>query len=74
MGIRPIRTKAGHRRALEQIDGLMGARRDTPEGDLLDVAATLVEAYEAKHYPLDLPDPVDAIGYTRSNGSSRRAT
>lgn len=63
MDIRPIRTKADHRRALEEIEGLMGARRGTPEGDRLDVLSTLVEAYEAKHYPLDLPDPVEAIKY-----------
>jgi HTH-type transcriptional regulator / antitoxin HigA len=63
MDIRPIRTKADHRHALAEIEGLMGARRGTPEGDLLDVLTTLVEAYEAKHYPLDLPDPVEAIKY-----------
>jgi HTH-type transcriptional regulator/antitoxin HigA len=63
MEIRPIRTKADHRRALAEIEGLMGARRGTPEGDRLDVLTTLVEAYEAKHYPLDLPDPVEAIKY-----------
>ena len=63
MDIRPIRTKADHRRALKEIEGLMGARRGTPEGDRLDVLTTLVEAYEAKHYPLDLPDPVEAIKY-----------
>jgi len=63
MDIRPIRTKADHRRALKEIEGLMGARRSTPEGDRLDVLTTLVEAYEAKHYPLDLPDPVEAIKY-----------
>jgi HTH-type transcriptional regulator/antitoxin HigA len=41
----------------------MAARRNTPEGDRLDVLVTLVEAWEAKHYPLDLPDPVEAIKY-----------
>jgi hypothetical protein len=48
MDVRPIRTKADHRRALKEIEGLMSARRGTPEGDLLDVLTTLVEAYEAK--------------------------
>lgn len=42
----------------------MGARRNSPEGDRLDVLVTLVEAYEAKHFPLDLPDPVEAIKFT----------
>ena len=41
----------------------MGARRNSPEGDRLDVLVTLVEAWERKHYPLDLPDPVEAIKY-----------
>ena len=41
----------------------MRAKRDTPDGDRLDVLVTLVEAFEAKHYPIDLPDPVEAIKY-----------
>jgi len=63
MEITPIRTKRDYRRALEEIEGLMGAKRGTPEGDRLDVLVTLVEAWEAKHYPMDLPDPVEAIKY-----------
>jgi len=42
---------------------LMTAEPDTPEGEKLDVLVTLVEAYEQKHYPLDLPDPVEAIKF-----------
>ena len=41
----------------------MGAKRGTPDGDRLDILVTLVEAWEAKHYMLDLPDPVEAIRY-----------
>ncbi len=63
MDVAPIRTKRDHRRALEEIEALMDAKRGTPEGDRLDVLATLVEAWEAKHYPIDLPDPVAAIKY-----------
>ena len=63
MDIKPIRTRADYRGALKEIDGLMAAVPDTPEGDKLDVLVTLVEAYEAKHYPLDLPDPVEAIKF-----------
>ncbi len=63
MDIAPIRTKRDHRRALKEIEGLMAAKRGTPEGDRLDVLVTLVEAWEAKHYPIDLPDPVAAIKY-----------
>jgi HTH-type transcriptional regulator/antitoxin HigA len=63
MEIKPIRTKADYRSALKTIEDLMTARRDTPEGERLDVLATLVEAYERKHYPLDAPDPVAAIKF-----------
>jgi HTH-type transcriptional regulator/antitoxin HigA len=61
MEIKPVRTKRDYEAALRKIEGLMGARRNSPEGDKLDVLVTLVEAYEARHFPLDLPDPVEAI-------------
>ncbi len=63
MDITPIKTQRDTRRALKEIEGLMTAKRNTPEGDLLDVLVTLVEAWEARHYPIDLPDPVEAIKY-----------
>ena len=63
MEVAPIKTKRDNRRALKEIDGLMDAKRGTAEGDRLDVLVTLVEAWEAAHYPLDLPDPVEAIKY-----------
>jgi HTH-type transcriptional regulator/antitoxin HigA len=63
MEIKPIRTRADYRAALKEIETLMSARADTPEGERLDVLATLVEAYEKKHYRLDLPDPVEAIKF-----------
>ena len=63
MEIRPIRTKADYRAALKEVETLMSAERDTPEGERLDVLVTLVEAYESRHYPLDLPDPVEAIRF-----------
>ena len=63
MNITPIKTKSDYRRALKEIKTLMRARRGTPEGDRLDMLVTLVEAWEAKHYSLDLPDPVEAIKY-----------
>jgi HTH-type transcriptional regulator/antitoxin HigA len=61
MDVKPIKTHRDYRRILKEIEGLMRARRNTPEGDRLDVLVTLVEAWEAKHYPLDLPDAVEAI-------------
>jgi len=63
MDIKPIRTNADYRRALKAIEGLMTAVPNGPEGEKLDVLVTLVEAYESKHYPLDLPDPVEAIKF-----------
>ena len=63
MEIKPIRTKADYRAALKEVEALMAAERDTPEGERLDVLVTLVEAYENKHYRFDLPDPVEAIKF-----------
>ena len=63
MNIRPIKTKADYRAALKEIEALMAAERDTPEGERLDVLVTLLEAYETKHYRLDLPDPIEAIRF-----------
>ena len=63
MEIEPIKSQRDYRRALKDIEGLMTAKRNTPEGDRLDVLVTLVEAWEQKHYPLDLPDPVEAIKF-----------
>jgi HTH-type transcriptional regulator/antitoxin HigA len=63
MDVTPIKTNRDYRRALKEIEGLMTARRGTREGDRLDVLVTLVEAWEARHYALDLPDPIEAIKY-----------
>ena len=63
MNIKPIKTAADYRATLKEIETLMIAKPDTPEGEKLDVLVTLVEAYEQKHYPLDLPDPVEAIKF-----------
>lgn len=63
MEIKPIKTDADYRAVLKDIESLMAAQPDTPEGERLDVLVTLVEAYESKHFPLDLPDPVEAIKF-----------
>jgi HTH-type transcriptional regulator/antitoxin HigA len=60
MDITAIKNQRGYRRVLKEIEGLMTAKRGTKQGDRLDVLVTLVEAWEARHYPLDLPDPVAA--------------
>jgi HTH-type transcriptional regulator/antitoxin HigA len=61
MSIKPIRTRADHSRALEQIERLMGAKRGTPQADELAILAALVAAYETEHDRIGLPEPVDAI-------------
>lgn len=72
MDIRPIRTEADYQAALVEIERLFSAEPNTPEGDRLEVLVTLVEAYEARHYPVEAPDPVEAIKYyMESRGLSR---
>lgn len=61
MNIRPIKSERDYELALQRIDALMEAASGTPEGDELDILATIVGAYEDKHFPIDLPDPVEAI-------------
>jgi HTH-type transcriptional regulator/antitoxin HigA len=65
MDIRPIHTDADHKATLKEITALMESDPDagTPEGDRLDILVTLVQAYEAKHFPITAPDPVDAIKF-----------
>ena len=59
--IHPIRTEADYEAALSQVEALMDAQFGTPEGDHLDVLVTLIEAYEARHWPVPAPDPIEAI-------------
>ena len=59
--LRPIRSKADYEAALAEAERLWGAGIGTPEGDRLDVLATLIDLYEAKKFPIDPPDPVEAI-------------
>ncbi|MEH2327020.1 MAG: transcriptional regulator [Nostoc sp.] len=60
---RPIRTEADYRAALDEIEKLFDAELNTPESDRLEVLTTLVEAYEQRHYPIEVPDPIEAILY-----------
>ena len=65
MEITPIRTEKDYRAALRVVSTLVDQdpSPDTPEGERLDVLSTLIEAYERKHHPIDLPDPVEAIKF-----------
>ncbi|NLV30317.1 MAG: transcriptional regulator [Acidobacteria bacterium] len=71
--IRPIRTDADYRDALARVDVLVNARPGTPEGDELEVLSTLIEVYETKHFPIDMPSAVDAIRFRmEQQGLSKR--
>lgn len=71
--IKPIRSEADYEAALREVERLWGARSDTPEGDRLDVLATLIDAYEDHHYPIDPPDPIEAIKFRmEQQGLSRK--
>lgn len=63
MKIRPIRTFKDYKSALERIESLMDAKRNTPEMDELEVLSILVEKYEDEHFPIASPDPVEAIKF-----------
>lgn len=73
MDIHPIRTELDYDVALAEVERLIDADPDTPEGDSLDILVTLIEAYEAKHHVIDLPDPIDAIKFQMEQmGLSRK--
>ena len=63
MDIKPIKTERDYRRALKMIERFMDAKPNTPGGDALDILATLVERWEEEHYPIEAPDPVEAIRF-----------
>jgi HTH-type transcriptional regulator / antitoxin HigA len=61
--IRPIRTDVDYEEAMAEVKRLWGAKDGSPEGDRLEVLATLIEAYEEKHFPVGMPDPIDALKF-----------
>ena len=61
--IKPIHTKRDYEAAFAEVERLWGAKAGTPLGDRLDILATLIEAYESVHYPMDSPDPIEAIKF-----------
>ena len=70
MDIRPIRTEADYRATLAQASALLEADPEpgTPQGDRLDILVTLVQAWEARHFPIEAPDPVEAIKFRMEQG------
>ena len=72
-GIRLIRSKRDYETALKEVERLWGAKAGTSDGDRLDALATLIDAYEEEHYPLDPPDPIEAIKFRMDQqGLTRR--
>ena len=65
MEIRPIHTKADYKAALKAVSALVDAdpKRGTLDADRLEVLGTLLEAYEAQHFHIELPDPIEAIKF-----------
>jgi HTH-type transcriptional regulator/antitoxin HigA len=59
--LKPIRTDEDHEAAMAEVERLWGAAEGTPEGDRLDILVTLIDEFETKRYPIDPPDPIDAI-------------
>jgi HTH-type transcriptional regulator / antitoxin HigA len=76
MEIRPVHTKTDYQDALRAVSAYFDNEPDpgTPDGDRFDVLLTLVEAYEAKNFPIDLPDPVEAIKSRMEQGGLPRRT
>jgi HTH-type transcriptional regulator/antitoxin HigA len=73
MEIKPIRTEHDYEETLKQIEAIFDAQPSTPEFDLLEVLSILVENYEEDHYPVTLPDPIEAIKFHLERlGLSRR--
>ena len=74
MQMKPIKTEADHSAALREIERLWGAEEGTPNGDRLDVLSTLAEAYEEAHFPIDMPDPIEAIKFRlEQQGEGKKA-
>ena len=73
MNIKPIKTKRDYTEALKRMEVIWGAKSGTPEGDELDILATLVDNYEQVNFPIETPDPVEAIKYImEEKGISRK--
>jgi HTH-type transcriptional regulator/antitoxin HigA len=63
MDIKPIRSESDYERALRRVEELWDSPKGSAESDELDILATLIEAYEQEHYPIELPDPIEAIKF-----------
>jgi HTH-type transcriptional regulator / antitoxin HigA len=74
MDIKPIRSETDYDRALRRVEALWDSPKGSAGSDELDILATLVEAYERQHYPMDLPSPIEAIKFRlEQQGKDSRA-
>jgi HTH-type transcriptional regulator/antitoxin HigA len=74
MQLKPIKTEADHEAALQEIERLWGAAEGTANGDRLEILITLTDAYEEAHFPMDLPDPIEAIKFRlEQQGTDKKA-
>jgi HTH-type transcriptional regulator/antitoxin HigA len=74
MNLKPIRTRKDYQQALDRLEVIFDAKKGTDEGDELEILGILIEQYENEHFPIDLPDPIEAIkfrmeqmGYTQTD-------
>ena len=74
MNLKPIRTRKDYQQALERLEVIFDAKKGTDQGDELEILGILIEQYENEHFPIDLPDPIEAIkfrmeqmGYTQTD-------
>ena len=74
MKLKPIKTKKDYQRALERLELIFDAKKGSEEGDELEILGILIDQYESEHFPIDLPDPIEAIkfrmeqlGYTQTD-------
>ena len=74
MQLKPIKTEADHEAALHDIERLWDAEEGTADADRLEILTTLVEAYEEAHFPMDMPDPIEAIKFRlEQQGEDKKA-
>ncbi|HET9054705.1 MAG TPA: helix-turn-helix domain-containing protein [Cyclobacteriaceae bacterium] len=74
MNLKPIKTKKDYQQALERLELIFDSKKRTKEGDELEILGILINQYEDEHFPIDLPDPIEAIkfrmeqlGYTQND-------
>jgi HTH-type transcriptional regulator/antitoxin HigA len=72
MRIQPIRTETDYDAAVVRIAQLIGAKAGTSASDELEILVTLVDAYEAQHYPMDMPDPITVVKFQMEHGGFTR--